>query len=506
MIRAALALVFLALLAVAVSAVIGQPGSASLEWLGWRLDMTAAAALMLIALAALASTIFWRAVIWTLRAPERARQARLRARRRQADEALARGFTAVAAGDGAEARRWSRRASELVEDTPDLARLLAAQSAEAAGDEAAAEAAYGAMLALPDLAQAGRRGLMQLALARGDRAAALAQAEAAYAAGRASRWAWSALLEARLEAADWQGALELVKSALDRKITPPAVAERTRAALQAALAASLETSGQPDARARALDCALDAAKRQPGFAPGVVMAARLLADDGRTARAEGLIRDAWKLAPHPALGLAYRDLRTDETPAERARRLDALAALNPGCRESRLLRLEAALLTGDVAGARRAVEPLLEEPPATARLCALMARIAFAAAAADEARAWIARAAAAPQEPDWSDLDPEGKAFAYTPADWARLVLTYAETGELVHPRLERRERTISELPDLPVSYQAPTPFLEAAQAGLPLGPLADDPGMGPAYEDDDPPPPAAQPRSPRLGARGRRR
>ena len=44
MIRAALALVVLALVAVAVSAVIGQPGRASLEWLGWRLDMTAAAA------------------------------------------------------------------------------------------------------------------------------------------------------------------------------------------------------------------------------------------------------------------------------------------------------------------------------------------------------------------------------------------------------------------------------------------------------------------------------
>ena len=56
----------------------------------------------------------------------------------------------------------------------------------------------------------------------------------------------------------------------------------------------------------------------------------------------------------------------------------------------------------------------------------------------DEARLWLAQGMNAPQEPDWSDLDPEGRAFAYQAADWARLVMTYAETGELIHPRHER--------------------------------------------------------------------
>jgi uncharacterized membrane-anchored protein len=76
-----------------------------------------------------------------------------------------------------------------------------------------------------------------------------------------------------------------------------------------------------------------------------------------------------------------------------------------------------------------------------------MARVAYANGEADEARAWVARGVAAPQEPDWSDLDPEGRAFAYARDDWARLTVSYAETGELIHPRFERRERTMSELP-----------------------------------------------------------
>lgn len=311
-------------------------------------------------------------------------------------------------------------------------------------------------------------------------------AVAAYGMAKTARWAWRAVLEQRLERGDWVAALELVKSGLDRKIVTPVAAERARAALLSASAASLETSPDPVFRAQALDHAVQAAKLRPGFVPGVVIAARLLAAEGKPARAATLIEQAWKQAPHPALALAYRDLRTDETPRERARRLQALAALNADHRESRILQIESAAMAGETALARSAAAALATEAP-TARICALMARLAFAAGQSDEARSWIVRAPAAPQEPDWSDIDPSGRAFAYAPADWARLVASYAETGELIHPRFERREPVITELPPLPVTYQASVPFLAAAAAGdfAPL--LPDDPGpLGDALAEDD--------------------
>ncbi len=356
-------------------------------------------------------------------------------------------------------------------------RLLAASAAETADDETAAAVAYNAMLGFPDMRLAGHRGLMLLAARRGDRAGALANAEAAYNLARTARWAWRVLLDARLEAADWPAALALVQGALERKIIAPNVAERARAALCAASAASLDLSPDSKTKGQALDFAQQAAKLAPGFAPGVVMAARLLTADGKGGRAASLIEQAWRNAPHPALGLAYRDLRTDETPRERARRLSGLAALNPSHRESRILTIEQALTVGDLSAARTGAEAM-SEPPVTARICALQARVALAVGNGDEARAWIARAAAAAQEPDWSDMDPEGRAFAYTPGDWARLVSSYAETGELIHPRFERREPMISGLPDLPVTYHASAPFLAAAEAGPTVGaPLPDDPG-----------------------------
>jgi len=343
---------------------------------------------------------------------------------------------------------------------------------------------------------AAHRGLMQAALADGDREEAVRHATAAYGLARTAPWAWRAVLESKLETGDWAAALALVQGALERKIVSPITAERARAALQAASAASLEAAVEGRARDQALDLAQTAAKARPDFAPAAVMAARLLAAEGRAQRAAQVIEAAWKASPHPALWLAYRDLITDETPRERAARLAALAAMHPGARESRILMVEQALIAGDAAAARTAARALDSEP-ATARLAGLMARVAHAASDRDEARAWIARGAAAPQEPDWSDLDPEGKAFAYDPADWARLVAAYAETGELIHPRYERAERTISDLPEIPAAYAESAAFISAAESGGLLPQETDDGGFGEALQ------PAAGEAAPATRGRG---
>lgn len=489
MIRAGIVLILLAAIAVGALALADEPGRATIVWLGWRADSTAAAAVLLALTFGLLAAVLWRTILWVLAAPRRAERARIETRRRQGNEVLTRGFLAVAAGDGSEALRLSKKAAELAADAPGLVRVLAAQAAEAAGDTTQAKAAYTAMLGFPEMRLAGHRGLMQIALAQGARETALRHAQEAYGEARSARWAWRAILEARLEAADWEGGLALVKSAQDRKIVPPIVAERARAALLAALAAQLEHAPEPKARHLALDHAVEAARLQPGFAPGVVMAARLLADDGKLSRATGLIEAAWRAAPHPALWLAWRDLRTDETPRERAQRLGQLAAVNPAHRESLVLYVEQALTANDGPAAREAARTL-EGEPLTARIAGLMARAAYMAGAIDEARLWLAKGMGAPPEPDWSDLDPEGRPFAYHAQDWARLAITFAETGELIHPRLERRERTMRELPDLPLAY---------ADAG----PMLSEPMLYPVdegYQEPEAPPERAPPRATARG------
>jgi len=501
-----LIVVLLALAAVVlVVALSGDPGAAELTWLQWNVRATAAAAVLMVVFFSLAAMILWRALVWIAEAPRRAARARADTRRRQGSEALTRGFLAAAAGDGAEARRLAQRAAGLVDDSPGLVRLLAAEAAEAAGDEAAARAAYTAMLGFPEMRLAAHRGLMLSAQAAGDEAGAQQHAAAAYALARTAPWAWRAVFQARLAAGDWGAALELMQGALERKIVSPLVAERARAALLTATAASLEGRADDKARQTALEDAQAAARLRPDFVPAAVLAARLLAADGRAARAAQVLEAAWKAAPHPALWLAYRDLVTAETPRERAARLATLAAFNLDARESRILMAEQALVAGDALGARSAAADL-EAEPLTRRLAGLRARIAAAAGDRDEARAWVARGAQAPHEPDWSDIDPDGRAFAYGAEDWARVAAAYAEDGELVHPRFDRRERAITDLPELPAAYADSAPFVVAAGQGAPLPPIIEDADFGdhlqPADEAPAPSAPARRPFGPRARER----
>ena len=92
-----------------------------------------------------------------------------------------------------------------------------------------------------------------------------------------------------------------------------------------------------------------------------------------------LLPNACLLGLFSLVTLAFRDLKTDETPRERGLRLMELAAQNPSHRESRILGVERALIAGETATARAAMATLDSEP-LTARIAGLRARVAFASA------------------------------------------------------------------------------------------------------------------------------
>jgi HemY protein len=79
-------------------------------------------------------------------------------------------------------------------------------------------------------------------------------------------------------------------------------------------------------------------------------------------------------------------------------------------------------------------------------------------------------------------------------------VACYAETGELIHPRLERRERVLNDLPELPEGYRLSAPFRPAPAASLP--PPPDVPA---GLDDDDEAGIAAPGPAPRRRAKARK-
>jgi HemY protein len=408
-------------------------GIVHFEWMGWEADTSAwFAVAVLIGVVAVALPLL-RLIMFLMDAPGRIGKASQRARSRRGQEALALGLIAAEAGEFEEARRQADKAEDLI-DEPRLALLLQARAAEVSGDTAAAERAYSGMLQNEDTEVLGRKGLMAAALKRGDRTAARAHAEAALKASKWATWPFQYAFDLAVQAADWENAMEALDLGDKRKQVEDKVAKRRRAVLMTAQAQKLERERRPD---KAADMAQKAFRMAPAFAPAAAMAARLLVGEGKGERAAAILEEAWENGPHPALAHAYRDIVPGESRDERAARMRAFAEKRRDSRESKIVLAELAMEGGDWGAAQSHLEDAYRENPSS-RICILFAQVARGRGDENGARTWLAQAAAAPREADWSDLDPEGPAFLYDDGDWARLVYVFGDGGQLIHPRMER--------------------------------------------------------------------
>ena len=413
--------------------------------------------------------VLWGLIGWLWALPAKMKRTQLENARKRGLDSLGLALAAFDSGEVSEARRQAQKAIGYVPDAAS-AKLIAAKAAVAAGDGAAGERLFGELTDTPGYSIAARRGLAELALGRGNSSSAISHAEAALQSSKKSPWPAEFLFQRRVLTADWEGALSALDDGEKRGLVGAKTAARRRAVVLSAGAHHAERMME---RATALDMAQRAVKIAPGFAPAAVMAARLQAMIGKAWQAAGTLESAWEASPHPALALAYKDLKANEDPSARGRWLDGLIRLNPGHRESRILAVEQALTNNDGVTAIAALEPLLAERP-TSRILALRAAAAKASGDEQGAKDWLGKAANAPREADWSDLDPDGNTFAYEDADWARLIESYGERGVLVHPRLERSDAERLVAPELATLTQAAVDTPTAS--GAP--PSADDPGL----------------------------
>lgn len=379
-----------------------RPGDATIVWQGREIHMQVGILLAALVGAGVVIALLWE--LWRLlaRSPRQAARSRAESRRRKGYRALTQGMAAVAAGDAEEARRQSGRAAVLLNEPP-LTLLLAAQAAQLNGDELAARKYFTAMLDRPETRFLGLRGLLTQALKNGDEQAALGYAGRAHRERPDAAWPTTTLLELQLKAGDWAGAEATIKEAVRQKSLDAARARRTRAVILAeeARLAVAAGAGSPDAVPKALE----AVKLAPDLVPARALLAALLTRAGSEKQAARVIEQGWAAAPHPALAVAFAALRPDEEPMARARRFEALAALNPQHRESHLALAEAAMPAGLWGEARRHLAKVQDaegEAP-TARLCRLMAALEEAEHGdAATARRWLIGAAAATPDPAWT--------------------------------------------------------------------------------------------------------
>jgi HemY protein len=440
-----------------------------------------AAAMLLVATIGL--MLLWGLIGWLWALPSKLMRAQAENARKRGLESIGLALAAFDSGEVSEARRQAQKALGYAPDAAS-AKLIAAKAAVSAGDAVAGERLFGELTDVAGYGVAARRGLAELAVGRGNFASAISHAEAALQSSKKSPWPADFLFQRRVITADWDGALSALDDGEKRGLVGAKTAARRRAVVLSASALQAERMME---RAKALELATRAVKIAPGFAPAAVMAARLQAMIGKAWQAAGTLEAAWEASPHPALALAYKDLKATEQPNAQGRWLDGLIRLNPGHRESRILAVEQALTSGDGVAAINALAPLVAERP-TSRILALRAAAAKLSGDENGAREWLAKGASAPREADWSDLDPNGSAFEYEDADWVRLIESYGDRGVLVHPRLERSDAERLAAPELASLTHPESPTVTAELAGP--APSPDDPGLaafdglGPIDED----------------------
>lgn len=414
----------------------GVDGRTTAQAFGMKFDFhTGGAAIIL--LLAFGAAIFLTSIYKDMRRLPRDLKLRLKdARRARGVAAAARGLEAVAVGDAEAARRHARIAERNLEDSA-LTRLLSAQAAQLAGDEAAATQSFAAMLEAPDTEFVGLRGLYLQAMRAGEKEAAKTHAERAFRLRPNAAWAFESVFSLGLDAGAWGETRAALKAAARHKLVDADKAKRGEAALLAADAFAALSSGDRDHALKEAEAALRLA---PSFAPAAVLAARLHGEAGRRGRGAKLLEQAFAGEPHPALIRAHNALYQDEPADKRAEQMQRIAARQPEAREAKLENARRHILLGEFADARSLLEPLLEEA-AFAEECTMMAEAIAGERAGLEgkpesaraARLWLERAAKAPRNPA-PGADGE---FHFTRDGWARLTREYMEHGRLAPPPLE---------------------------------------------------------------------
>ena len=398
-----------------------RPGVVSLDWQGWRIETSVGILLLSVFLLAVASAAIFATWRWLRRRPREWSMRRRLSRQEAGLRALSEGLVAIASGDADSARKHTRRADSLLDHAP-ITVLLEAQTAQIAGDEAAARANFERMTQNPDTEFLGLRGLITDALREGDDNRALTYAKRAYVLKPRTPWLVDTMVSLLSRAGEWREAQRLIEESQKSKRSSTAQARRQQAALLTERARTAQRSGQAaDAYAQARK----ANELDPGLVPAASLLAQLVADDGRARRARKFIEKSWVAEPNPDLRDVYLGLLgTESAPLERYKAVETLVRSTAEHPESRLTLAHAALDANLWGEARRQLEALLADEP-TAGVYRLRARLAEEdeedmttpaewlelAANADSDRAWVCSDCGTVAD-DWSAVCGHCGAFA----------------------------------------------------------------------------------------------
>lgn len=351
-----------------------EPGSVTIDWMGWRIDTSVAILFALMGGILVIGTVLIR--LWnTLVSMGRSYQgARKDKRMNRGLDGLAAGFAAVQGGDGAAAQKGVRDAKASFGDHAAV-RILEQQATRLSGDAKRAGSDARELLTDPTTELAALRDLADSAKEVGDLDGALGYAKRALNRKTPPRWALTMTLDLQIALNRWEDAAATIErkdmAALYKAVDLP----RLKAALYARAATTSLADQDPSL---AMKWARKALGADATRVDATVALARALAAENKGKKAASELEKAWAVNPHPALLSAYLQLSPADSALAKTKKVEILTAGHPDHPESRLALAETALKADLWGQARGRLEPLLDKgtaPPTRARAAALMAQI-----------------------------------------------------------------------------------------------------------------------------------
>jgi HemY protein len=461
----------LVLLAVGFAWLADRPGSIDIVWLGRKIHLSVAVAIVAGVIGLVALSFLWSALRRLLRSPTATREYFRFRKHRKGYEALSKGIIAAGAGDAQAAARHAATAGNALSDEP-LVNILAAQAAQLKGNKDDVRRIFENMAKSPDTELFGLRGLFSEARNSGDLVAALKHAEKALALNPRLPWASTAVLQVQTARKSWDAAALTLDQQGRNGLLAKDETARKRAAMLTAEALTLEDR-EP---ARALELASKAIDLNPALVPAAAIVARSHIGAGSTRRAMKVLKAAWAHHPHPELAdlIARADAAGNaEAAFERVRDTVGLA---PDSVENAVAIAKAAIAARRLDVAREALSTHISDQP-QARICALMAQIEEAADDKGLVKHWLARALHAPRDPMWvSDGVAANRWMPVSPVTGEIVPCVWKMPFDAPQGQVSFTAETAPETPRLETKPEASTAAITA--------PRADDPGI-PDHDDD---------------------
>lgn len=392
----------LGIIALAAAWLSNNPGSLSLEWIGYSVQTSVA---VVIAGVIIVYAIFYvflakplllltQKISYWLGADKRAQKMAKSKIEKEVDRytLLGKGLTALAAGDIDAAEKLSGRIKKSFADDETKITVFQAQLAEAKNNTAEAMRLYTQLSDAPETHLLGMRGKIRLYRLTGNISKALELCSQLLTIKNPPAWVLSEGFELQIQEKQWKPAIVTLEKAYKQNLFDKLTAKRLKASVLLEQAAGTADPAEKEKLIR------EAHDTDETFVRAAIQTAEFDVKAGQIKKARRLLQKLWKISPSWAVYEVYLTLTAKESSIEAVKDVEELIAENPKAAINDLIFADCSLKARLWGQAKTAVNKFLAQHPDSKRALIMAEEIAAYNQDEKAAEEYRAKASKAPAE------------------------------------------------------------------------------------------------------------